>query len=371
MPVDAEDANPADDLSDRFRAAAQQCQDVVVGFRHRSPAEVFRSLADACDEFGIDEWDRYGESGPIEQLESELADLLRKPAAAFFPSGTMAQQAALRVWSDRAGTRRIALPDLSHLLHHELDGPRLMHGFEVEHLTLGATTPTAAHLAELPGTLAAVLVELPLRDGACLLPTWDELTELAEACRERKTTLHFDGARIWETAAAFGRPVSEVADLADSVYVSFYKGLGGLAGCGLAGPTDFVAEARRWRARAGGTIYRMTPEVVAAIVGLRDRLPLMERCLEWARSLTEALPDHVVSSPELPHISTFRLYAAGDPDVVNQKVIDVATDQGLLITGMWRASEEPGRIWTEIAVSADALELDPGAMANLIGELVS
>jgi hypothetical protein len=83
------------------------------------------------------------------------------------------------------------------------------------------------------------------------------------------------------------------------------------------------------------------------------------------------LPDHVVSRPKVPHTSTFRIYAAGDPDVVNQRVLDIAEDQGVLITRMWRASEEPGRIWTEIAVAADALELDSKVIANSIGELVS
>ncbi len=62
-------------------------------------------------------------------LEDQLADLFGRPAA-FFPSGAMAQQSALRVWCDRTGTRRVAMPDMSHLLVHEMDGPRRLHGFE-------------------------------------------------------------------------------------------------------------------------------------------------------------------------------------------------------------------------------------------------
>ena len=81
------------------------------------------------------EWDRYGASGPVAALERRVADLLGQPEAAFFPSGVMAQQAALRTWCDRMGSRRVAMPDLSHLLVHEEDGPRRLHGFAVEHLT--------------------------------------------------------------------------------------------------------------------------------------------------------------------------------------------------------------------------------------------
>src|SRR5450631_1398162 len=120
-------------------------------------------------------WDRYGEGGPVAALENKVAALLGKQAAVMFPSGTMAQQSALRVWSDRQGSRRIAIPELSHLLHHEQDGPRLLNDFEWALLTSGAVVPTADHLATIPGGLAAALLELPLRDGGYLLPSWEEL----------------------------------------------------------------------------------------------------------------------------------------------------------------------------------------------------
>ena len=61
-----------------------------------------------------------------------------------------------------------------------------------------------------------------------------------QACRERGVPLHLDGARIWESAPHLGHSVAEIAALADSVYVSFYKGLGGLAGAAVAGPEDEV-----------------------------------------------------------------------------------------------------------------------------------
>lgn len=360
-----------DDLLQRLRLAAMDCDATVVGRLPRTPAEELRALGDACEQIGIDSWDTYGESGPVDRLEGEVADLLGKEAAAYFPSGTMAQQIALRVWSDRAATRRIALPDLSHLLRHELDGPRLLQGFEVDHLTTGAVTATAEHLAALPGRLAAVLVELPLRDAGCLLPEFDELGELAVACADRDIRLHVDGARIWEAAAAFDRPVSEVAASADSVYVSFYKGLGGLSGCCLAGPADFVDESRRWRTRLGGTIYRTTPEAVAALVGLRDELPLMRRCFEWALALAEGLPERVRVRPAVPHTNTFLLYAEGDADAINERLLAFLEEHRLVPTGPWRAADEPGRASTEIAVSSGALELDPADIAVVIGELVA
>ena len=187
---------PSDDLAARIRTASRSCPDAVSGQVFRSPAQAFADLARSCAELGIEEWDFYGESGPVGRLESELVELFGAEAAAFFPSGIMAQQVALRVHTDRAGIRRVALPDLSHLLLHEEDGPRLLHGLEVSILTRGFEAPAARHLEAIPGRLGAVLAELPLREAGCLLPTWDDLAELSQACRARGVALHFDGARI-------------------------------------------------------------------------------------------------------------------------------------------------------------------------------
>src|SRR3984957_14764233 len=165
---------PSDDLAARIRAASRSCPDAVSGQVFRPPAEVLADLARSCAELGIEEWDVYGESGPVGRLESELVELFGVEQAAFFPTGVMAQQAALRVHTDRAGVRRVALPDLSHLLLHEEDGPRLLHGLEISLLTRGFQAPAARHLEAIPGRLGAVLAELPLREAGFLLPTWDD-----------------------------------------------------------------------------------------------------------------------------------------------------------------------------------------------------
>ena len=273
----------------------------------RSPAQAFADLARSCAELGIEEWDVYGESGPVGRLESELVELFGVEAAAFFPSGVMAQQVALRVHTERAGIRRVALPDLSHLLQHEEDGPRLLHGLEISLLTRGFQAPAARHLEAIPGRLGAVLVELPLREAGCLLPTWDDLAELSQACRARGVALHFDGARIWESQPWFGRPLPEIAALADSLYVSFYKGLGGLAGAALLGPADFIAEARLWRRRQGGTIYHLTAEAVSALAGLRDQLPIVADTVAWARAFAAELPSFIAVQPGVPTPTSSRV----------------------------------------------------------------
>ncbi|MCL2464223.1 MAG: beta-eliminating lyase-related protein, partial [Micrococcales bacterium] len=218
----------------------------------------------------------------------------------------------------------------------------------------------------IAGPLAAVLVELPLRDAGCLLPTYDELSELSVRCRDRGVALHIDGARIWESVDYLGHCLPEIAALADTVYVSFYKGLGGLAGSVLLGAEDVIAEARVWRRRMGGTIYRNTAEAVSALAGLRHRLPVMSECVRWARAFAAALPATITVRPAVPHTNQFFVFAGGDPDAINARLLAYVKANDLALGGPWRATGEPGRAMAELNIGDGALELDPHRTAELM-----
>jgi threonine aldolase len=355
---------------ERMRAAATACESSVFWHPPRTPVEVLRALADDAAAMEVEQWDVYAEGGPVAEVESQVAELLGKPAAAFFPSGIMAQQAALRVWCDRSGSKRVAIPDSSHLLRHEDDGPRRVHGFEFEHLTEGRTTANADHLRRLSPGLGAALVELPLRDAGCLLPSWEDLTALSAAARELGVPLHADGARIWESQPFYDRPLSEIAAQFDSIYVSFYKGLEGLAGAALAGPEAVVEEARRWRRRMGGTLFHLTPFAVSALAGLRDRLPRMGEYAAWARALaSEVSAVGLRPWPDPPHTNTFLIHAPGEEDAVAERVISFMEREKVRPCGGWRATDVPGFVVTEVAVHDGALEHDPAQVAAWLAEV--
>lgn len=191
--------------------------------------------------------DMYGD-GLVETLEERVAELLGTEAAVFFPTGTMAQQIVLRCWAGRTGDATVALHALSHPEVHERQAFSQVSGLRPVRLTNEPRMPTAEEVRDFPEPFGALLLELPLRDAGFVLPTWEELTEVVEAARERDAVVHFDGARLWECTPHFGRPLKEIAGLADSVYVSFYKSLGGFGGAAVGG------RRRSWtRRRPGGT----------------------------------------------------------------------------------------------------------------------
>ena len=114
-----------------------------------------------------------------------------------------------------------------------------------------------------------MLFELPEREIGGRLPEWADLETQVAFVRERGAAVHLDGARLWECTPHYGRTPAEIAALFDTVYVSLYKGLGGLAGCCLAGDEEVVDEVRAWRKRHGGALFGMWPNAASGLAALR------------------------------------------------------------------------------------------------------
>jgi threonine aldolase len=344
-----------DGLAERRAAARRSCTRWLTGHGDVAPAAWLHEVADASTSPDLD---RYGAGGEVEALEGEVAELLGKEAAVFMPSGVMAQQAALRCWVERSTASGVAVHGLSHLVLHELDAPAALHGIRFEHLTREPRQPTVADLDAITGPLAAVGVELPLRDAGYLLPTWDDLVAFTDRARERGVPVHVDGARLWESQPFYDRPHAEIAALADSVYVSFYKGLGGLAGAALAGSADLAAEARRWRLRHGGTLFTMVPYAVAARAGLAQRLARMGSYVARAHELAAGLDaiDGVRVLPQPPHTNAFRVFVDVPHDSVEEATVRTMETDKMALAARWRAADVPGWAMSELTVGDATLD---------------
>jgi threonine aldolase len=359
-----------EDRAERRAAARRQCTRWLSGHGEIPPADWLRETAEAATET---ELDRYGARGEVMALEREVAELLGKEAAAFMPSGVMAQQAALRSWVERSSTDAVAVHGLSHFVLHELNALSELHRLRVQHLTDEPRVATVADLDAVPGPLAAVSIELPLRDAGYLLPTWEELVAFSDRARERGVPLHLDGARLWESQPFYGRPHADIAALADSVYVSFYKGLGGMAGAALAGPVDLVEQARRWRSRHGGTLFTMLPYAVSARAGLAKRLPRMASYVGRAGELATGLAalDGVRVLPDPPCTNAFRLFVEAPLEALQDANVAVMESDKVALLGWCRAAEVPGWAMCEVTVGDATMdwEVDDqvAAVAALVG----
>jgi threonine aldolase len=336
-------------------------------------------LNDVQDVYDLDELsDIYG-NGVVEAVEKKVAGLLGAEAAAFFPTGTMAQQVALRCWAGRTGSPAVALHALAHPEVHERNAFSQVSGLRPVRLTSEPRLPTAEEVRGFEEPFGALMLELPLRDAGFVLPSWEELTEVVAAAHERDAVVHFDGARLWESTVHFGRPLDEIAGLADSVYVSFYKSLGGFGGAALAGPKQLIEEAKAWRHRYGGQIFQQFPTALSALVGLERELPRLPEYVAHARVVAAALREGFAAAgvpwmrvhPELPHTNEFQVWLPYDADVVAEAAIRQGEEtKTLLFADAWDV-KGPGLAFTEMNVRAAGLEWTADDVRAAVAEFVA
>ncbi|QDQ12923.1 threonine aldolase family protein [Streptomyces spectabilis] len=321
--------------------------------------------------------DMYGD-GVVADLEDEVARLLGKEAAAFFPTGTMAQQVALRCWAGRTGNATVALHPRSHPEVHEGGALATVSGLRTVHPADAPRPPTAEEVRDFEEPFGTLMLELPLREPGFLLPTWDELQEVVAAARERDAVVHFDGARLWECTPYFGRPLDEIAGLADSVYVSFYKSLEGIAGAALAGPQTLVEEARAWRHRYGGLGFQQFPTALSALLGLRNVLPRLPEYVSHARVVADALREALAASavpwsrvhPQPPHTHQFQVWLPYPADVLNEAALTQAEETKTLLFWRWFPDGPPGLSVTEVTVNGPGLAWTADDVREAVAEFV-
>jgi threonine aldolase len=338
--------------------------------RHRlKPHQVFLELTEktAPDLFP----DVYGAGELISSFEGEVAALLGKEAGLFFPSGTMAQQIALRIHTDRRHIPRIAFHATCHLEQHEQRAYQALH-------QLLAVIPGAPHrqltlddLKAIAEPIGALLLELPQRGIGGVLPTWDALNEMTQWAREKNVALHLDGARLWECQPFYQKSYADICALFDTVYVSFYKIIGGIAGAMLCGPRDIIDEAKIWQRRFGGNLVQMYPFVLSAKAGMAERLSKMGLYHEKAKSLASALQKipEILIAPEVPHTNMMRVYLKGDLEALKAREQQLARQHDLRLFESLLPAPIPGYGYFELTVGDATLDVSTEEVAKLFGLL--
>lgn len=362
---------PSPVAAERDAAAIRRaCTRAVSHHYRRSPRDVLMELVATVGP-EVEE-DRYGQGGPIAPFEAEVAALLGKEAAVFMPSGTMCQQIALRIWAERHGRRTVGLHPRNHLDGHEHHAYQILHGLRGVPIGDPDRLLTLSDLDGIAEPLAALLIELPQRELGGQLPAWEELVALTDRARERGIALHLDGARLWESGPFYARTPAEIGTLFDTVYVSFYKGLGGIAGAILAGPTDVIAEARVWQRRHGGNLIHLYPYVLSAREGLRTRLERMPRYHERAVEIAAALATlpGVDVLPNPPHTQMMHLYLRGDRDRLLAAALDLAAETGIWTFERLAHTPLPGVQKLELTVGDATLDLATEEIAALFSAIL-
>ncbi|MEI7731278.1 MAG: low-specificity L-threonine aldolase [Verrucomicrobiota bacterium] len=240
--------------------------------------------------------DVWGEDPTIRQLEARTAELLGKPAALYVPSGTMANQIAIRTHT-RPGDEVIVEAN-AHIYYYEAGGPAVLSGVQCRCIEgrrgifgpddlREVLRPANIHF---PTTRLVCLEHTHNRGGGSLWPL-PTLRAVAATARQHDLKLHLDGARLWNASVATGIPEKEYARHVDSLSVCFSKGLGAPVGSALAGPVEFIERARRWRKVFGGGMRQAGIIAAGALYAVEHHRERLARDHAHAQMLAAALAE--------------------------------------------------------------------------------
>lgn len=238
--------------------------------------------------------DVFGEDPSVARLEARVAELLGKEAALFAPSGTMANQLAIRTHTEPGD--EVILDGNAHVYYYEAGAPAALAGVSCRCLPgiRGVFTPEELEAVlrpedpHFPPTKLVCLENTHNRGGGRIWPQ-DLVRGIGALTRDRGIRLHLDGARLWNAAVAGGVSERELAAEFDSAAVCFSKGLGAPVGSALCGSREFIRRARRFRKMFGGGMRQAGILAAAALHALDHHRGRLAEDHANARELAKGL----------------------------------------------------------------------------------
>lgn len=283
--------------------------------------------------------DVYKEDETVNRLEKRLAELFNKPQALFFPSGTMANQTAIKLHTNPGD--QIICDKYAHVFNYEgggasfnsgvscklLDGDR---GMFTAKQVLEAINPPDFYHSPLS---ALVEIENTTNKGGGACWDIDEIKKIAKVCNENNLGFHLDGARLWNALLVKNETPEDYGQLFNTISVCLSKGLGCPVGSVLIGDDELMHKAMRIRKLLGGGMRQVGYLAAAGLYALEHNMNKLEADHEKAKeleSLLTELPYVNKVEPVETNIVIFEL----NRDVEESIFIDTLNDKNIRIISM-------------------------------------
>lgn len=332
----------------------------------RPTPEMRRAIAEAVVGDAV-----LGDDPTVAELERYAAELLGKEAALFFPSGIMANTAALLV-NGRPGTEAV-IEAGGHILNYEEGAAAAWGGIQLRAVPTADGLLRPEHLAEyvrppsqyLPQTSLVCLENTHNGAGGRVMPL-SLLQAVAQSARERGVAVHLDGARLPNASAATGVAMALLAAPVDTVTMALSKGLGAPVGSMLAGSADAMQQAWRIRRRLGGGMRQAGFLAAAGLYALRNHFPLLEQDHRRARELASRAAGVQALSVAAPETNIVMI------DLADPRLEPGAVLAGLNARGVWMTQFGPRRLRavTHLDVDDAGIARAGDALLETVGELL-
>jgi threonine aldolase len=285
---------------------------------------------------------QYGDDPSLNALEDRVAQLLGKEAALWLPSGTMANQVALRVLT-RPGDD-VLVGTEAHSVWHEAGGSAANAG--VQFTEIGSrglfcasdvrlhAKPRDSAVLPIPGTTLVQIENTHNRHGGLVWPIVD-IEDIGKAAKELGLYYYLDGARLWNACIASNLSAARIAAPFDLVSVAFSKGLGAPAGSVLAGSKKLINASVRHRRMLGGAMRQVGMFAAACDYGLTHHFERLADDHANARLIAESiahLPGVLLASEKVAtNIVVFELKGA---KLSAAELVQGAKQRSLLINAL-------------------------------------
>jgi threonine aldolase len=333
------------------------------------PTPAMRSAMNAA-EVGDDV---FGEDPTVNRLEEVVADRLGKEAAVYVPSGTMSNQIAVKAHT-RPGDELLCDANC-HIYCYEQGGPAVLSGVSCRTLDGDFGILDLSQLEDkiraddqhCVRTRLVCLENTHNRGGGRVYPI-EKIEAISQWARQHGLAMHLDGARLWNAVVATGIPARAWARHFDTVSVCFSKGLGAPVGSALAGPRDFIKQARRVRKLFGGGMRQAGGLAAAALYALDHHVDRLAEDHANAQIIAQAIADTPGLRLRPAEVETNLIWVRVEPELGTVKdVVARLKNQGVLV----HASGLLFRACTHLDVSRAQAERAADAIRTLARQPVA
>jgi threonine aldolase len=303
--------------------------------------------------------DVFGDDPTINRLQERVAELLGKEAAIFVPSGSMANQTAIRSQTEH-GDEIIAHAD-SHIYHYEAGGPAALSGcslrllagprgmFDVEAVR-GAIRPPDSHF---PQTKLVVIENTHNRGGGSCW-SLDEIAKIRAVAVEEGLRMHLDGARLMNACVAKGHKPTQYTQHFDTVSTCFSKGLGAPVGSAVAGTKETIRRVHRFRKMFGGGMRQAGILAAAALYAIDNNIARMAEDHANAKKFATGVANIDGLSVDLASVETNIVFFDVAPSFgPAKKLCDALREQGV-----WMMPTSPQRVRAVTHLDVDTAGID-------------
>jgi threonine aldolase len=303
--------------------------------------------------------DVFGEDPTVNALQEKVARILGKEAAIFVPSGTMANQLAIK--SHTQPGDEVIIEGTSHPYNFEGGASAALSGVQFYCLKGVRGILEASQIEEairpddhhFPVTKLICLENTHNRGGGAIYPI-EKIVKIHRLAKSKGLSLHMDGARLWNASVATGIKPAEYAQWADSVSVCLSKGLGAPIGSMVTGSKIFIDRVHRFRKMFGGGMRQVGVIAAAGIYALDHHIERLKEDHQNAKRLALGLKEFKGVSINPDHVETnIIIFSTADTGMTAAQVTEAMKKEGVLIHAFGKTQI---RLVTHLDVSSEDIE---------------